>query len=228
MTRKEELSANLGQVQKRIAQACAAANRDVSEIELIVVTKTYPASDVVLLSELGVRNVGENKHPEAQIKKAEAAVPNVRWHYLGGLQSNKAAVVASYADVIHSVDRLKLLPGLAKGAPDSKVDCFVQVRLSETEGRAGIEPENVHQLADELVRYDNLRLVGVMGVAPLGLDPTPSFELLARIAKDLEQRFSAPMSISAGMSDDLEKAVLAGATHLRIGRAILGERPKMP
>ena len=227
MTRKAELSANLSQVQKRIEEACAAAGRDIAEIELIVVTKTYPASDVVLLSELGVRNVGENKHPEAQIKKAEAAVPNVRWHFLGGLQSNKAAVVASYADAIHSVDRLKLLPALAKGAPESKVDCFVQIRLSETEGRAGIEPQNVHQLTDELVRYENLRLVGVMGVAPLGVDPTPSFELLARIAADLEQRHSAPMAISAGMSDDLEKAVFAGATHLRIGRAILGERPNM-
>ena len=229
MTRKDELAFNLAQVQARIRNACEDAQRTPEEIELIVVTKTYPASDVVLLAELGVRHVGENRHPEAGRKKQEAAQDNLIWHFIGGLQSNKAAAVARYADVVHSVDRAKLLPGLSRGAGEANhiLECLIEVRLDDSEGRAGAAAGEVMDLASQIEDAEHLVLGGMMGVAPLGENPAPAFATLAALACDLEDRFSRPMAISAGMSDDLEIAIAHGATRLRIGRAILGERPKM-
>lgn len=225
--RSEEIAANLAAVRRRIESAADAAGRDPDELTLIVVTKYFPASDVRILADLGVGDVGENRHQEAQAKSAELADLDLRWHYIGGLQSNKAAAVASYADAVHSVDRAKLLGGLSRGAAGRVLDCLVQVDLGggADPGRAGALPEDVDALADEIARADHLRLRGLMTVAPLGAPPQPAFERLHRLGERLRERHPDATWLSAGMSGDLEEAVAAGATHLRVGSAVLGSRP---
>jgi len=226
MTRHDELAAGLAETEQRIAAACAAAGRDRDDITLVAVTKTYPASDVELLAELGVTDVGENRHPEAGDKADEVGAA-VRWHFLGGLQTNKAGAVARYADLVHSVDRVKLVNSLSRGAEAAgrELACLVQVDFSATDpGRAGVVPSGVGDLAAAIAAAPGLVLGGLMTVAPLGDDPAPHFEHLVRLSADLRQDHPDASIISAGMSGDFEAAISAGATHLRIGRSILGER----
>ncbi|HUQ00252.1 MAG TPA: YggS family pyridoxal phosphate-dependent enzyme [Aeromicrobium sp.] len=225
--RREELRANLLAVEERIARACADAGRPRDDVTLIVVTKTYPASDVDLLVELGITDVGENRHPEAGRKLADLHGPAPRMHFIGGLQTNKANAVARYADIVQSVDRPRLVEALSKGAVSAgrQLGCLVQVDFGETGlGRAGVTPAGVPELADAVAAAEGLRLDGVMTVAPLGADPRPSFDALVRISDDLRRSHPVPTIVSAGMSDDFELAVQSGATHLRVGRSILGER----
>ena len=227
MNRLDELRHGLATTEERIAAACASAGRDRSEITLIVVTKTYPASDVELLAELGVTDVGENRHPEAGDKAAEVEA-DVRWHFLGGLQTNKAGAVARYADMVHSVDRVKLANSLARGAEAAgrTLPCLVQVDFEATNpGRSGVVPAGIPELAASIAGSDHLILAGLMTVAPLGEDPAPHFDHLVRLSQELRQDHPDATIISAGMSGDFESAVAAGATHLRIGRSVLGERP---
>lgn len=229
MTRRDELEANLHDVEMRIAAACTEADRPRSEVRLIVITKTYPASDVDLLAGLGIRDVGENRHPEAGDKFDAVQAPDLHWHFVGGLQTNKAAAVARYADVVHSVDRIKLVRALDNGAAAAgrTLECLVQVALSDDEGRSGADPHTVDAIADGIASADNLNLGGVMAVAPLGADPAVAFAQLARIAEQVRANHPEATTISAGMSGDLEAAIKAGATHLRIGRSVLGERPPL-
>lgn len=227
MNRRDELAAGLADTEQRIAAACDAAGRDRSEITLIVVTKTYPASDVELLAELGVTDVGENRHPEAGDKAAEVEAA-VRWHFLGGLQTNKAGAVARYADMVHSVDRVKLANSLSRGAEAAgrTLPCLVQVDFDATNpGRSGVVPSGIPELAASIAESGHLTLAGLMTVAPLGDDPAPHFDHLVRLSQDLRQDHPDATIISAGMSGDFEVAIAAGATHLRIGRSVLGERP---
>lgn len=227
MSRLDELRAGLESTEQRIAAACEAAGRDRSEITLIVVTKTYPASDVELLAELGVTDVGENRHPEAGDKAAEVEAA-VRWHFLGGLQTNKAGAVARYADMVHSVDRIKLANSLSRGAEAAgrTLPCLVQVDFDATNpGRSGVVPSGVPELAASIAESGHLTLAGLMTVAPLGEDPAPHFDHLVRLSQELRQDHPEATIISAGMSGDFEAAIAAGATHLRIGRSVLGERP---
>ena len=227
MNRLDELRHGLATTEERIAAACASAGRDRSEITLIVVTKTYPASDVELLAELGVTDVGENRHPEAGDKAAEVEA-DVRWHFLGGLQTNKAGAVARYADMVHSVDRVKLANSLARGAEAAgrTLPCLVQVDFEATNpGRSGVVPSGIPELAASIAGSDHLTLAGLMTVAPLGEDPAPHFDHLVRLSQELRHDHPDATIISAGMSGDFESAVAAGATHLRIGRSVLGERP---
>jgi len=224
--RRAELAAGLADTERRIVDACDAAGRSRDEITLVVVTKTYPASDVDVLAELGVADVGENRHPEAGDKADEVAAP-LRWHFLGGLQTNKAGAVARYADLVHSVDRVKLVNSLSRGAEAAgrELACLVQVDFSATDpGRAGVVPSGVADLAAAIAAAPGLVLGGLMTVAPLGDDPAPHFEHLVRLSADLRQDHPDASIISAGMSGDFEAAISAGATHLRIGRSILGER----
>lgn len=232
MSRREELAAGLRQTQQRIADACVSAGRDPSEVTLTVVTKYFPASDVRLLADLGVTDVGENRHQEAEAKAAETADLGLRWHYIGGLQSNKAAAVARYADVVESVDRAKLVKGLSRGAAEREhpLPCLIQVSLDPPEqrdGRAGVRPEELASLADTIVSADHLRLAGLMAVAPLGAAPDEAFARLAEIAADFRHAHPDATVLSAGMSGDLDEAIRHGATHVRIGRAVLGERPSV-
>ncbi|HET7326449.1 MAG TPA: YggS family pyridoxal phosphate-dependent enzyme [Nocardioidaceae bacterium] len=229
MSRRSELAAGLASVQQRIETACAQVGRDPGSVRLIVVTKTFPADDVRLLAELGVTDVGENKHQEAVDKHAQCADLGLRWHFVGGLQSNKAAAVSAYCDVVHSVDRRKLITGLANGARGSerRVGCLVQVSLGdgeEPQARSGADPAHVLALANRVAYEPDLDLLGVMGVCPLGGDPVRAFDLLAAAAQQLQSEHPGASVISAGMSGDLETAIGCGATHVRVGTAVLGAR----
>lgn len=225
MRRREQLAAGLAATRARIAAACTAAGRAPAEVALVAVTKTWPASDCALLRDLGVVDLGENRDQEASVKAA--AVPGVRWHFIGRLQSNKARSVAGYADVVHSVDREALLGPLADGVQRAgrQVTCLVQVDLEEgAEGRGGAPAAAVPRLAERIATTDGLLLGGLMAVAPLGEDPAAAFARLAEVAAALRADHPGATAVSAGMSGDLEQAVAAGATHLRVGSAILGLR----
>ncbi len=228
MNRREELAANLVDVRARIAAAAAAAGRPAGDVDLVVVTKFFPASDVRLLSGLGVVDVGENRHQEALEKAAECADLPLRWHYIGGLQSNKATAVAAYADVVESVDRLKLVAPLDRGAGERgrSVDVLLQVSLDGPGAahRAGAEAAGLAALAAAVEEAEHLTLRGLMAVAPLGEPAAAAFGRLAEIRAAFLQDHPEATVLSAGMSGDLEEAVDAGATHVRVGSAILGSR----
>lgn len=223
--RREELAAGLAAVEERIATACRAAGRDRGEVRLVVVTKTFPASDVRLLADLGVADVAENKQQELTAKHEELADLPLRWHFVGQLQSNKAGAVAAVADVVHSVDRAKLLgPMDRRGRP---LDVLLQVSLDppDREHRAGAAPSDLPALAEAVLAAEHLTLRGLMAVAPLGEDPADAFARLALLRRDFVAAYPSATWLSAGMSGDLEQAVTAGATHVRVGSAVLGSRP---
>jgi pyridoxal phosphate enzyme (YggS family) len=242
VSRSDELAARIQAVGTRVIAACETAGRDAGEVTVVVVTKTFPATDVRLLASLGVRDVGENRDQEAAPKASDCADLDLRWHFVGQLQTNKAASVARYASAVHSVDRPRLVRALEKGATaaERQLDCLVQVSLDaqvpdapqpadapgpETSQRAGSAVDDVVALADLVAAAEHLRLAGVMAVAPLNGDPNAAFARLERVAREVRTRHPSATWISAGMSNDLEAAVAHGATHLRVGSAILGERP---
>ncbi len=230
--RRAVLAANLAAVRSRIARACEHADRAASEVTLVVITKNFPASDVQILAELGVTDVGENRHPEAMHKRAECGELGLRWHFVGALQSNKAASVATYCDVVQSVDRHKLVPALAAAvgsAGREQLECFVQVSLDDPEamgGRSGVPRAMLDGLVDAVSRAPELRLVGLMAVAPLGAPAPVAFAQLRQLHAQVMRAYPGADWLSAGMSADLEAAIQAGATHVRVGRAVLGERPR--
>ncbi len=213
----------------RIAAACQAAGRSSREVTLIAVTKTFPASDVRLLHALGSRDVGENRDSEAAPKAAQCAdlLPPLTWHFVGQLQTNKSASVVSYAAVVHSVDRLRLTRALGTHArrADRIVCCLVQVSLDGDAARGGVVAGQVPLIADAIADEPGLVLGGVMAVAPLGTAPSAAFGRLAEIAAVVRAAHPEAVMISAGMSGDLEEAIAAGATHVRVGTALLGGRP---
>ncbi|WP_240641083.1 YggS family pyridoxal phosphate-dependent enzyme [Nocardioides ferulae] len=229
--RREEIATRLARVRARIAAACAEVDRDPGQVRLVVVTKFFPASDVRLLAELGVTDVGENRHQEAEQKAAECADLGLRWHFIGGLQSNKAAAVAGYAHVVQSLDRRKLVAPLERGAatrPEA-IDCLLQVSLDppEADHRFGAPPSELPELAAAVEAAAHLRLRGLMAVAPLDSDPAEAFSRLAAHHRELLIDHPEATWLSAGMSGDLEHALRAGATHVRIGSAVLGSRPRV-
>lgn len=232
--RIEELRAGLARTEERIRAACAAAQRDRADVSLIVVTKFFPATDLVSLVALGVRDIGENRDQEARTKVEEATAllagaPLPRIHFIGQAQRNKAGSIARYADVVHSLDRAALAEALDRGAERAgrMLDVLIQVDLDpEPEpGRGGCVPAEVPPLAQVVAGLDGLRLRGVMTVAPLGMDPDRAFAGLAEVSSDLQIDHPEARWVSAGMSGDLESAIAHGATHLRVGTAILGSRP---
>jgi hypothetical protein len=228
MERKLHLQSNLELVTQEIAAACAAAHRLPSEVTLIVVTKTWPASDVKLLAGLGVTDVGENRDQEAKPKSDEVKDLNLTWHAIGQLQTNKAKSVATWADVVHSVDRSDLVNALGKAVltRTTPLAALIQVDLdpSPKDNRGGAMPNQVIDLAEQIMQTPGLELQGVMGVAPLGGDDAQAFALLQDISAQVQQRNPKADWISAGMSGDFETALKFGATHLRIGSSILGNR----
>ena len=230
-SRRAELSGRLVAVRGRIAAACAAVGRDAGEVTLIAITKTFPAADVRLLYELGVRDVGENRDQEAAPKAAECAdlVPKLTWHFVGQLQTNKAASVVRYARVVHSVDRMRLVRALGTQARKAGqvVTCLVQVDLDPDPepGRGGAMPEEIPGLAAAVAAEEGLLLGGVMAVAPLGVPPAEAFAPLPAIASAVREIRPEAAMISAGMSADMEAAIAVGATHVRVGTALLGGRP---
>ena len=247
--RLDEIAANLAAVEERIVAACAAAGRARDEVTIVAVTKTFPASDVAHLRALGLRDVGENRHQDAAPKVAECAqagLVDLRWHFVGQLQTNKAGAVVAYADVVHSVDRSRLVGALDRGAAVAGrvVTVLVQVDLDQdphncmitTEkgaekqagaggGRGGARPADVLDLAGVVDAAASLELGGVMAVAPPTGDPAEAFARLAVIANEVRSAYPRAGIVSAGMSGDLEAAIRHGATHLRVGTALLGSRP---
>jgi pyridoxal phosphate enzyme (YggS family) len=228
--RRDELAGNLDAVRRRIAAAAEAAGRDPDEVTLVAVTKFFPADDVRLLAELGVTDVGENRHQEAQQKAADCRDLPLRWHFIGGLQSNKASAVAGYSDVVESVDRTKLVVPLNRGAHgrSREVDVLLQVSLDPpgASGRSGADPDDLEALAGAVEGAGMLRLRGLMAIAPLGADARAAYARLAEVRARFVAIHPDATWLSAGMSDDLEAAVEAGATHVRLGTAVLGPRPR--
>jgi PLP dependent protein len=228
--RADELSANLEALRTRIAAACAAAGRPASDVTLVAITKTFPASDVGLLAELGVTDIGENRDQEAAPKAAACAdlYPALRWHFVGQLQVNKTKSVVRYADVVHSVDRPRLIDALGSRARAARrvVTCLIQVDLDPDPdpGRGGAPPSAVPALAAGVAAAGGLLLGGVMAVAPLGSPPRQAFRRLAEIAAAVRADHPGAVMISAGMTGDLEEAIAEGATHVRVGTALLGSR----
>ncbi len=227
--RAAEIAAALDQVNGRVADACAQAGRRADEITLIVVTKTFPASDVRHLYRLGVRDVGENRDQEAAPKVQETGNLDLRWHFIGQLQSNKARSVAAYASMVHSLDRSSLVTALGKAAEhqNRRLDCLIQVSFDDDPGRGGAPIDLVPALAGQLSEQKWLRLAGVMAVAPPVAQPDRVFARLREISDQLRPAHPEASIISAGMSGDLEAAVRQGATHLRVGGAVLGDRPPL-
>ncbi|MFD9189769.1 YggS family pyridoxal phosphate-dependent enzyme [Streptomyces phaeochromogenes] len=235
--RKAQLAGNLAKVEERIAAACVAAGRKREEVTLIVVTKTYPADDVRILSELGVRHVAENRDQDAAPKAAACADLPLSWHFVGQLQTNKVRSVVGYADVVQSVDRARLVTALSKEAVrrERELGCLIQVALDAEETgrgeRGGVGTGGIEELAGLVAEAPGLRLDGLMTVAPLtgpyaGRE-LAAFERLMDLSTDLRSAHPAANMVSAGMSADLEQAAAAGATHVRVGTAVLGVRPRL-
>jgi PLP dependent protein len=227
--RATEVADGLARVRARIDDARRSAGRT-DPVDLVVVTKTFPASDVGILAALGVQDVGENRDQEARAKREEGGPPTagLRWHMIGQVQRNKAASVARWADVVESVDRAELVAPLARGARAAgrRIEVLLQVALDPAPrpDRGGVDPRDVLALAEVVAAEPDLDLAGVMGVAPFPGDPDAAFALLARVSGQLRERWPEARCISAGMSGDLEEAVAHGATQVRVGGAVLGAR----
>jgi PLP dependent protein len=230
--RRAQLAQNLDTVRGRVARACASCGRDAQDVTIVAITKTWPASDVRLLVSLGLDHVGENRHPEARDKARECADLGITWHFVGQLQRNKAGAVAGYIDIVESVDRAALIVSLDRAASNAgrRLGVCVQVNLDESgQGaagglRGGARPEAVASLADQVSARGSLDLLGVMAVAPLGEEPSGAFQRLAVLHDEITARHPDAVMRSAGMSGDLEAAIVAGATHIRVGSALLGHR----
>lgn len=234
--RSAELRASLAEVNERIAEACRSAGRDPAEVELLPVTKTFPATDNALLADLGVRAFGENRVQDAAAKVAEFGQLRperpVRWSMVGQLQRNKARSVARWADEVQSVDSTRLAATLgnaaenatAAGERSEPLDVLVQVCLDQQPGRGGCLPDGLPAVAEAVAGCAALRLRGLMAVAPVDAEPEPAFERLAELATWLRERFPAASRLSAGMSEDLEAAIQHGSTCVRVGTALLGGR----
>jgi hypothetical protein len=236
------LEQNLRAVRARLDAAARAAGRDPSTVALLAVSKTWPAEDVAALVAAGQRDFGENRVQELLTKAAAlherhsadmaiSAGAEVRWHFIGQLQRNKAAAVARLGAVVHSVDRPQLAAVLDRAGQENAapVPVFLQVDLGGSEGdiaaRGGAQPADIQALADTVAEAAGLRLLGLMAVAPRGVDPAPAFEELATLAARVRSDHPEAVELSAGMSGDLEAAVVAGATVVRVGTALFGDRP---
>lgn len=231
-TRREVLLQRLAAVQRAVAAASIEAGRDPASVRLVAVSKTWPVSDIEVLYEAGVRDFGENRADELAEKVDALAGLHLRWHYLGQIQSKKAAAIGRAAAVVHSVDRAKVLPGLSHGAAAAlrTVDVLIQVSLAdmaaddEAAGRGGAPSQEVPGIAAEVERTPWLRLAGVMTLPPRNVEPAAAFDRLADIAAELQRHHPQATWISAGMSHDFAAAIAAGATHVRVGGALFGER----
>ena len=217
--RKAEIARNLQEVKERINAAAKSVNRDPAEINLIVVTKTFPISDIEILRELGESNFGENRDQEAGPK---AELISATWHFQGQIQSNKIKSICQWADVVHSISNEKEI--LKFGQSPRKHQVFLQVSLDGQEGRGGASPAELSQLADLVNESNNLDLLGLMAVAPLGIEPMKAFADLAQINQGFVGQYPNSKFLSAGMSGDFETAIKYGATHIRVGSSILGSR----
>jgi pyridoxal phosphate enzyme (YggS family) len=227
----DRLVEHLSAVRTRIAAAERAAGRSPGSVSLLAVSKTFPADDVRSVAALGQRDFGENRAQELLTKAGELGDLPLRWHFVGQLQRNKAAAVARLGAVVHSVDRLPLAEALSRAGESGgrPVEVLLQVDLGGPAGqeaaRGGTVPADVPALADAVAELPGVLLRGLMAVAPRGEQPGPAFGRLASLAERLRSDHPGATVVSAGMSGDLEEAVAAGATLVRVGTAIFGDRP---
>jgi pyridoxal phosphate enzyme (YggS family) len=224
MSRKDQILSNLESVKEKISAAAQAAGRSPSEITLIAVTKTFPVSDLEILYELGVRNFGENRDQEAA-PKVSALPADITWHFQGGIQSNKLKSISNWASVIHSVDKFKYAQMISQFSVGKTKEIFIQVSLDTLpQSREGVDPADLMQLAEQIMSLPNLEVKGLMVVAPLDQPTEQAFVRLQQIQQKFIQLYPAASSLSSGMSGDYELAISLGATHVRIGSSILGNR----
>lgn len=219
----DQLESRLQRVRDAVADACRVAGRDPAEVTTIVVTKFHPVRLVRQLHALGVRDFGENRHQEARDKAFATGDLELRWHFVGQLQSKKARQARAYASVIHSIDRPSVVDALA--SDDAVVDCFVQLNLTDDPLRGGVEDSELERMTERVLETAGLNLLGVMAVAPLDGAPRSAFERVRVASERVAALAPKATFISAGMSADFRDAILEGATHLRIGTAITGNRP---
>lgn len=224
------LAHRLESVRSRINQAAMTANRDASEIKLVIVTKNHSAALPLALLELGETNFGENRDQEASAKAeiVQQERPGLAtWHFVGQLQSNKVKSMLQYTTVLHSLDRQSLLTELNKQLAkeqERKLDCFIELNLTEDLNRGGLALAELPNFAELVLQSQQINLLGVMGVVGLGIEPAVDFERIAQASQTLRKIAPFAQYISAGMSGDFEEAIGFGATHLRIGTAITGNR----
>lgn len=227
-TRKEEIAHNLALVREKIQASAQAASRNLNEIELIAVTKTFPASDARILHELGIRDFGENRDSEGAAKSQDV---QGRWHFQGQIQGNKLKSITKWANFIHSLDshdHLEKIASLCKERQGEPLGIFIQVSLDGAHGRGGVPAQELTKLADSVISTTGIQLMGLMAVAPLGVEPDKAFTELAVIHGAFSANFPTSTALSAGMSGDYESAISHGATHIRVGSSILGSRtPEM-
>ena len=224
MSRAMELTNNLAEVNQRINIAAKKASRPVDEITLITVTKTFPTSDIENLYQLGLRDFGENRDQEAS-KKVTNLPKDIRWHFQGQIQSNKLKSITSWASCIHSVDQLRYAQLISQLIGDAKMPIFIQVSLDKTsKNRAGVEPDELIKMATQVSELPGISMQGLMAVAPLDMAAELAFANLAKIREVFLTSFPTAKSLSIGMSGDYETAIEYGATHIRIGSSILGNR----
>jgi pyridoxal phosphate enzyme (YggS family) len=224
MSRKDQILSNLESVKEKISAAAQAAGRSPNEITLIAVTKTFPVSDLEILYELGVRNFGENRDQEAA-PKVGVLPADITWHFQGGIQSNKLKSISNWASVIHSVDKFKYAQMISQFSVGKTKEIFIQVSLDTLpQSREGVDPADLMQLAEQIMSLPNLEVKGLMAVAPLDQPTEQAFVRLQQIQQKFIQLYPAASSLSSGMSGDYELAISLGATHVRIGSSILGNR----
>jgi pyridoxal phosphate enzyme (YggS family) len=227
-TRKEDIANNLAHVREKIQVSARSSNRELSEIKLIAVTKTFPAIDVEILHELGIRDFGENRDSEGAAKSKEVQGD---WHFQGQIQGNKLKSITKWATFIHSLDshdHLEKIATLCKEREGTPLGIFIQVSLDGAHGRGGVPAQELTKLADSVISTVGIQLMGLMAVAPLGIEADKAFAELAVIHRAFSANFPTATALSAGMSGDYESAISHGATHIRVGSSILGSRtPEM-
>ena len=224
MSRVDEISANLEKVKEQIKLAAASANRLSEDITLVVVTKTFPVSDIEILYSLGIRDFGENRDQEASAKVG-LLPKDVRWHFQGQIQSNKLKSITSWASFIHSVDQLRYAQMISDYSAGNEKPIFMQVSLDKPpQSRSGVNPSELLELAGAISALPGIRLQGLMAVAPVNSPAEQAFAELEDIRSDFLSTFPDAKSLSIGMSGDYQIAIKYGATHIRIGSSILGIR----
>ncbi len=212
-------------VRDQIDVECLRLSRQPESVTLVVVTKFHPVSLIEELWDAGARDFGESRHQDAVVKAEALEGKEFTWHFVGQVQSNKARAIARYADVIHSLDRDSVVDALRTS--ESRVDGFIELNLTPDPDRGGVaDPDAMLRLAERIVATDTIELQGVMAVAPLDMAPAEAFDRVSAWSAALTQAYPNATKISTGMSADWQEAIVAGATHVRIGTSITGKRPQ--
>jgi len=225
----QDIAGNLKEVERRIAAAAIRCKRDPSSIRLLCVSKTHPAGAIRAAYEAGARLFGENYAQELRDKASELSDLSISWHFIGHLQKNKAKYVAPVAACVETVDSVEIAEALSRRTP-GKMRCMIEVNVAGELSKSGVPPENATQLARSVAAIEDVELMGFMTIPPYDEDPEkgrPFFRRLKAIRDDAAKKLGTRLpELSMGMSHDLEVAIEEGATIVRVGTAIFGEREK--